>query len=67
MTAANDNPAPIRIAYTIKQACEATGATRSMIYDLFAAGRLRRVKIGSRTFIPKCDLDAVFSPDADAA
>lgn len=62
MTAAND-----KIAYTVREACEAIGVGRSTIYDLMAEGRLRKVKLGTRTLIPRSDLEALFAPEVDAA
>lgn len=62
MSAAND-----KIAYTIKEACEATGVGRSTIYELMSEGRLRKVKLGTRTLIPRSELEALFAPEADAA
>jgi excisionase family DNA binding protein len=42
----------IRLAWRINDACKALGVSRSHIYDLAAAGKLRLVKIGGRTVIP---------------
>ncbi|PWB92040.1 hypothetical protein C5688_03340 [Methylocystis sp. MitZ-2018] len=42
----------IRLAWRINDACKALGVSRSHVYDLAAAGKLRLVKIGGRTVIP---------------
>lgn len=51
---------PERIAYTIKQATEATGLSKSFIYRLLKDGFLTRRKIGKRTFLLRDDLEEFF-------
>lgn len=65
MRVANDNG--FRLSYTVKEACEATGLGVTTIYELIKAGRLRKVKIGTRTLIPRSSLEALLSGDEEAA
>lgn len=46
-----DVPKP-KLAYSIREACEAISLSRTTIYSHIAAGRLRVVRIGGRTIIP---------------
>jgi excisionase family DNA binding protein len=41
-----------KLAYSIKEACEATSLSRTTIYSHIAARRLHVVPIGGRTIIP---------------
>jgi excisionase family DNA binding protein len=43
---------PPKLAYSIKEACEASSLGRTTLYALIAANRLRAVRIGGRTVIP---------------
>lgn len=61
--AANDN----KIAYTPKEACAATGLGMTTLYKLMKEGQIRKVKIGSRTLIPRSSLEALFAGDDAAA
>ncbi|WP_374622451.1 DNA-binding protein [Devosia sp.] len=47
-----------REAYTIEAFCRAFSTSRSQTYRELAAGRLRAVKLGSRTLILRADADA---------
>ena len=47
-----------RLAYGIRQACEATGLGRSKLYQEISEGRLPVFKVGSRTLIAASDLEA---------
>jgi len=47
-----------KLTVTIPQACELTGLGRSTIYRLFDAGKLQRLKAGTRTLIKVADLEA---------
>ena len=47
-----------RLAYGIRQACEATGLGRSKLYQEIAEGRLPIFKVGTRTLIAAEDLTA---------
>ena len=44
-------PLPNAIAYTVRDACNATGVGRTTLYGLIAAGRVRAMKAGTRTLI----------------
>lgn len=41
-----------KLAYSIKQACQASSLSRTTLYAHIAAGRLRVVRVGGRTVIP---------------
>lgn len=41
-----------KLAYSIKQACQASSLSRTTLYAHIAAGRLRVVRFGGRTVIP---------------
>ena len=47
----NDHPSQ-KLAYSIKEACQASSLGRTTIYNHIAAGRLRVTRIGGRTVIP---------------
>lgn len=40
-------------AYDIKSFCKAYSVSRSFVYEEIKSGRLRRVKVGRRTLIPR--------------
>lgn len=52
---------PELLAYSVEGATAATGLSRSLIFELMAAGKLERVKIGKRTLIPANSLRALVS------
>jgi excisionase family DNA binding protein len=56
-------PTP-KIAYSIREAVQATSLARSTIYNHIAAGRLRAVRVGGRTIIPADALMALISGEA---
>jgi excisionase family DNA binding protein len=41
-----------KLAYSIREACEATSLSRTTIFSHIAARRLHVVRIGGRTLIP---------------
>lgn len=41
-----------KVAYSIKEACEASSLGRTTLYSHIAAGRLRAIRVGGRTVIP---------------
>lgn len=43
---------PAKLAYSIKEACQATSLGRTTIYALIAEGRIVARRIGGRTVIP---------------
>lgn len=59
----NDN----KLSYTIQEACQATGISRSKLYELIGAGALRTFKLGSRTLIKASALVAMIDQLATAA
>ena len=65
MSAANDNS--FKLAYTPAEAAQATGLGKTTIYELLKEGRLKRVKIGRSTVIPRSSLLALLGEEADAA
>lgn len=48
-----------KLSYSINDAVEASGIGRTTLYELIKAGELKPVKIGSRTLIRRCDLEAL--------
>lgn len=44
------------VAYSVKSAAQAAGSSRSEIYRLLAAGRLKAKKSGRKTLIPTGEL-----------
>ncbi|KQY96415.1 helix-turn-helix domain-containing protein [Brevundimonas sp. Root1423] len=64
MTAANDNG--FKLAYSVEEAGAALGVGRSTIFELLKDEKLRRVKIGSKTVIPRSSLLALLG-ETDAA
>lgn len=50
---------PIKIGYSIREACQASSLGRTTLYSHIAAGRLRAVRIGGRTIIPAESLHAL--------
>lgn len=48
-----------KLALSPAEAAHATGLGRSTIYKLIKAGRLSRVKIGSRTLLSVADLEVL--------
>lgn len=50
-----------RMTFSVKQAVEYSGLSRSFLYNLFASGDLKRLKAGKRVLILKSDMDAYLS------
>ena len=48
-----------KISYSIRDASTVSGIGRTTLYQLIKAGELTPVKIGVRTLIRRCDLDAL--------
>jgi excisionase family DNA binding protein len=48
---------PIETLLPIKKSAAVLGVCRASLYPLMASGRLRAVKIGSRTMIPRSELE----------
>ncbi len=49
---------PFKLAYSIPEAVQASGLSRTTLYEHNSAGRLRMKKAGSRTIILADDLRA---------
>ena len=41
-----------KLAYSIREACQASSLGRTTIYSLIGQGRLQAVRVGGRTVIP---------------
>ena len=52
---------PERLAYSIRQACDASSLGRTTLYAHIAAGRLKAIRIGGRTVIPAQSLHSLIS------
>ena len=57
MTERNQLP----LANTIQDSCSRLGIGRTLLYDLIKQGRLRPIKLGSRTLIPESELQRLIS------
>ena len=57
-----------KLAYTILEAGDALGVKKSLIYNMVRDGRLKMVKLGTRSLIPAENLRALLAslPDAQA-
>jgi excisionase family DNA binding protein len=58
-------PKPIKLGYSIREACAATSLGRTTVYAHIAAGRLQAVRVGGRTVIPADALIALVNPEGD--
>ena len=63
MTNISDTP---KLAYSIREACEASGLGRTTIYRQIKGGRLQVVHVGARTVIPAHSLHALLGSPNDA-
>ena len=50
-----------KLAYSIREACEASSLGKTTIYSLIAAERLKAVRVGGRTVIPADSLRALIN------
>lgn len=50
-----------KLGYQISEAVEATGYSRSRLYELMKTGELRYVQNGARRIIPKGELERLLS------
>ena len=55
---------PLKIGYSIKEACKASSLGRTTIYSHIGSGRLLARRIGGRTIIPADSLHALIAGDA---
>ena len=53
-----------KLAYSIREACNASSLGKTTLYSYIANGRLRAVRIGGRTVIPADSLHALINGDA---
>ena len=53
-----------KLAYSIKEACQASSLGKTTIYAHITAGHLRAVRIGGRTVIPADSLHALINGEA---
>lgn len=60
-------PAQPKLAYTPDEAAKATGLGKTTIYRLLKEGRLKRVKVGRSTIIPRSSLLALLGEAGDEA
>lgn len=59
-----DTNVPLKIAYSIKEACQASSLGRTTLYSHISAKRLRAIRIGGRTIIPADSLHALLAGEA---
>lgn len=52
---------PPKLAYSIKEACQASSLGRTTLYAHIKAGRLQTIKVGGRRVIPAAALEALLS------
>lgn len=57
----SEMPDVAKIAYSIREACQASSLGRTTIYNHIAAGRLRAIRIGGRVVIPADSLLALIA------
>lgn len=43
---------PMKLAYSVNEACQALSLSRTTVYEMIAAKRLRSFKVGVKTLIP---------------
>lgn len=59
MSAANE-----KIAYGVQEAAEAMSVGKSTVWRWIHDGKVRTVKLGGRTLIPRPELERLVLPDA---
>lgn len=47
----HDVPKP-KLAYSIREVCEATSLSRTTVYSHISSGRLKVIRIGGRVIVP---------------
>lgn len=60
----SNDDVPAKLAYSIREAVQATSLARSTIYNHISKGRLKAIRIGGRTIIPAEALHALISGEA---
>jgi excisionase family DNA binding protein len=53
-----------RLVYTVAEAGELLGISRSFAYELVARGELPVIRLGRRRLVPKVALLAILEPDS---
>lgn len=64
MSASNDNLQGDRLAYGVPEAALAMSVSKATVWDWIRLGKVRSVKIGGRTLIPREELLRLLEPDA---
>jgi excisionase family DNA binding protein len=54
---------PPKLAYSIKEACQASSLGRTTLYSHIVAGRLKVTRVGGRTLITAMALHALINGD----
>lgn len=49
------------LAYRMKDASKASGLSKSYLYELAAAGRIKLSKVGGRTLVPRTELQRLIN------
>lgn len=60
----SENHEPPKLAYSIKEACQASSLGRTTIYSHIASQRLKAVRVGGRTLIPAGSLHALIAGES---
>ena len=67
MTITNEKPMPsLRLAYSPKDFCDATGLSRPTLYRMMKAGEIAFVKARRRTLIPATEMEKLLEGAIDA-
>ena len=53
----NTEPTPVKLAFSVIEACQRVGIGRTRLYEELRTGSLRHKKVGTRTIILSTDLD----------
>jgi excisionase family DNA binding protein len=52
-----------RMSYTVPDACDVLGISRTSLYQLIRSGELKIVKIAGRTLVPRSELERLTHVD----
>jgi len=55
------------LANTINDSCCRLGIGRTLLYDLLKQGKLRSIKLGTRTLIPETELQCLIAEQLEQA
>ena len=47
------------LAYTLQQFCEQIGVSRSLVYKLIKAGKIRSIRVAGRRLIPVAEAERI--------